>query len=369
MARFFRRTLRARLGLCHRRSVLLASYLPLIAMAAAGLATPDPGKGAKPVQVEFDAPAGCSGADAFLSSLRSRTDAVRESEENEPHTTLQIRLTRMRGRILGELRVVDDRGGTDTRKMQGASCDDVVQALSLTAALAMDPSALLSAPATAPAPTAATAPETDATPTASNPLAAKKPFEAEVPKMAAALDASTAPANLPLRRFELGAGALTTALLTSSASLGIFVSSQWALAGSSVLRPTLGLAFAYMRNDVLRAPGGVQVSLTGLAATACPLRLSASIFAIQPCALMVTGWFAASGRQATYNYDVNHLWLSAGGILRVAAFLGRGLSLDLDGGVTAPFFKRRFYSTTPDMVVGETPSISPIASLGLSYGF
>ena len=138
--------------------MLLASYLSLVFAAASGLATSDPGQGAKPVQVEFDAPAGCSSADAFFSSLTSRTDEVRQSEGNEPHTTIQVRLTRARGRVLGELRVVDDRGGTDTRKVQGASCDDVVEALSLTAALAVDPNALLSAPATVPVPAATAAP-------------------------------------------------------------------------------------------------------------------------------------------------------------------------------------------------------------------
>ena len=347
--------------LCHRSSVLLASYLSLLAVAAAGLATPDPDNGAKPVQVEFDAPAGCSGAEAFLSSLRSRTEAVREYDGNEPHTTLHIRLTRMHGRVLGELRVVDDRGGTDTRKMQGASCDDVVQALSLTAALAMDPSALISAPASAPGPTVTAAPaaEADATPDVSNPPDTPKPSEAEVRKMAEVPDATASRANLLVPRFELGAGALGTALLTSRASPGIAVYSRWTLAGSGVLRATLGLAFVYARNDALRSPGGVQVSLTGLAATACPLRLSAGILTIQPCALMVVGWFSASGRQATHNYDVNHLWLSAGGGLHVSALVSEGLSLDLDGGISAPFIKRAFFATTRDNVVGENPSISP----------
>jgi len=351
--------------------VLLASYLSLVAVAASGLATPDPEKGAKPVQVEFDAPAGCSGADAFFSSLRSRTDEARQAEGNEPHTTLQVRLTRTRGRVLGELRMVDDRGGTDTRKMQGASCDDVVQALSLTAALALDPNALLSAPATAPIPTVPAEPGADATatPAASKPATAKRAADEDAAEAAAESDATPTRSQLHDPWFELGAGAMGTALLAAQASPGIAVSSRWTPVGSGVLHPTLGLAFAHVRNDVLRSPGAVQVSLTGLVATACPLRFSASIVTIQPCALLVAGWLAASGRQDTYSYEVDHLWLSAGGVLHLSALLGGGLSLDLDGGVSAPFFKRRFYSTTPNKIVGETSSISLISELGLSYGF
>ena len=348
--------------------MFLASYLSLIAVAAPGLATPDPGKGAKPVQVEFEAPAGCSSADAFFGSLSSRTDEVRQSDGNEPHTTIQVRLTRTRGRVLGELRVVDDRGGTDTRKVQGASCDDVVEALSLTAALAVDPNALLSAPATAPALAATAVPGADPNiiPPVPNPPAAKKPKE---PDGTMAADRETARASLYVPWLELGAGAVGTALLTTSASPGIAVSSRWTQAGSGVLRTTLGLAFTYVRNGLLGSPGAVQVSFTGLAATACPLHLSASLFTVQPCALMMAGRFGASGREASHTYDVDHLWLGAGGVLHVSAFLGDGLSLNLDGGISAPFVKRRFYSTTPGNVVGETPSISPIIALGLSYGF
>jgi hypothetical protein len=141
------------------------------------------------------------------------------------------------------------------------------------------------------------------------------------------------------------------------------------LAGNGVLRATLGLALAHVRNDIVQSPGALQVSLTGLAATACPLRFSASVLTIQPCALVVAGWLSASGREATHTYDVDHLWLSTGGVLHLSAVIADGLSLDLDGGVSVPLFKRRFYATTPGNIVGETPSISPIISLGLSYGF
>jgi hypothetical protein len=341
--------------------VPLASYLLFVATTVPGLVAPDPAKAAKPVQVEFDAPAGCSGAEAFFGSLRSRTDQVRQADPGEPHTTLQVRLSRTRGHILGELRVVDDRGGADTRKVQGASCDDVVQALSLTAALAVDPSALLSAPVTAP----------EAPAPAAAQVVKESPATKVQPEANVQAKAEVAPANTPVHapRFELGLGPMGSALLTSSAGLGGSVAFRWTPIERGVLRPTLGLAFVYLRNDVALAPGEVQIALTGLAATACPFRASASIITFEPCALLLGGWLAASGRQTTRSYSVDRLWLSAGGILRVAALLGGGFWLDLQAGVSAPFFKRRFFTTTTDHVVGETPIISPIAGLGLAYGF
>ena len=129
----------------------LATTLSLLA-AAANLAAPDPATEVKPVQVVVDAPLGCADAIDFFSSLRSRTQLVRQAMGDEPRTTLQVRLLEMRRYVLGELRMVDNRGETDTRRVQGANCGDVVQALALAAAVALDPSVLLPATVTIPAP-------------------------------------------------------------------------------------------------------------------------------------------------------------------------------------------------------------------------
>ncbi len=265
----------------------LASYLLFVATTVPGLVAPDSAQVAKPVQVEFNAPAGCSSAEAFFGSLRSRTDQVRQADPGEPHTTLQVRLLRTRGHILGELRVVDDRGGADTRKVQGASCDDVVQALSLTAALAVDPSALLSAPATAPE-----APTPTAEAIVKEPPAAKQPTVAKVPAMVAVpttAEVVASHATLLVPGFELGVGPMGGTLLASSAGLGATVTSRWTLADRGVLRASFGLAFIYLRNDAVQTPGAVRIVLTGLAATACPLRASTSIITFEPCALLLGG--------------------------------------------------------------------------------
>jgi hypothetical protein len=347
--------------------VFLVGGLSLVVIVVSRLATPDPGTEPHPVQVEFDAPAGCADANSFFSSLRSRTNRVRQAEENEPHTTLRVRLAQMRGYILGELRVVDDRGRTDTRKVQGANCDDVVQALSLTAALAVDPSVLLSAPAAPPE--RATSPEATAPP---EPAVPPKP--AAPPELATTALADRAPGagsqslHAPIPRFEFGVSPVGATLLSSSFSLGVALSARMTLTGSGVFRPTMGLGAAYLRNDVLQSPGVAQASLTGIAATVCPLRLSASIVTLQPCGLALGGWLTVLGHQAEHTYSVDRLWLSAGGVLRISAYLGRGLSLEVETGITAPFIRRRFFTTTQDNVVRETPTISPIASLGLVCG-
>jgi hypothetical protein len=50
-------------------------------------------------------------------------------------------------------------------------------------------------------------------------------------------------------------------------------------------------------------------------------------------------------------------------------YLGRGFSLDLEAGVSAPFLRREFCTTLPNQVVEKTPILLPMATLGLAYGF
>jgi hypothetical protein len=345
-------------------------HLVVAVLAAVAAANPD--SGIKPVEVDFDAPEGCSSADAFFGFVRSRTSRVRRAEEHEPHTTLQVRLGRQHGQVQGELRMVDDLGGTETRKVQGGSCDEVVQALSLTAALALDPAALMGADATGSSgevdsPSgAAGAASKDRSQESSRP---PKPPEPEPERVATvAAEPSSAP-PLPIPSFELAAGPVAMEVLSGQWSPGVLLAARKTFGKEGVFTPTLGLHVQYERNDVARSPGAAQVSFGGMGVTVCPLRLRARILTVQPCGLLVGGWLFASGRQTTVVDSATRFWLSAGATLRAAVSLGVGFSVELEGGLSAPFFKRRFWVSMPANVIAETPSISGIVGLALTYAW
>jgi hypothetical protein len=350
----------ARLDSCQRRPVLAAGCLSLVLAASAAAGAAEADAESKPVEVKLDGPEGCSSADAFFSSLRSRTVHVRRAAPDEPRTMVHVRLGRERGRVVGELRVVDDRGQTDTRKLQGASCDDVVQALSLTVALALDPTAVLSAPPTGPS--------ADATGAPAEPVAAPTPASPPSPNPSGSAQTSSPSPSRPVPGAELGAGLVGLTVISGGVSPGVGLAARKILGREGTFRPALGLALVYARNDVLQSPQTAQVALLSVGATACPLRLTASILTVQPCVLVLAGWLRATGRQVTHVASVDRSWLSAGMTLRAAAFLGRGFSLELEGGITAPLLKRRFFATVPSNVVAETPTISPIVGIGLTYG-
>jgi hypothetical protein len=346
--------------------VLTPGHLPFVlaAIASAGVAEVDSAAKAveteaKPVEVQLDGPEGCSGADAFMVSVRSRTRRVRRAEADELRTTLQVRLSRVHGQVLGELRMIDDRGGTDTRKVQGATCDEVVQALSLTAALALDPTSIISA---------STPTEQDTTGLSAKPAETAAPPSRPLSGPSVGPEPPSAPTSRPVPSFELGVGAIGLEVLSGSFSPGIAVGARKNLGKSGVFRPALGIALTYVRNDVLQSPDNAQVALAGMGATVCPLRGTVSVVTLQPCALLLGGWLSAAGRQLTHVGTVDRYWLSAGLTARMAAFLGHGISLELEGGATMPLVKRRFFATVPSNVVAETPTLSPVVGIALTYG-
>ena len=71
----------------------------------------------------------------------------------------------------------------------------------------------------------------------------------------------------------------------------------------------------------------------------------------------------------THVSTADRFWSSVGLTIRMAAFLGRGFSLELEGGINLPLVKRRFYATMPDNVVAETPRLSPVVGIGLTHGW
>jgi hypothetical protein len=316
------------------------------------------------IEVQFDGPQGCSSAEAFWIGLRARTARVRRPAAEEPRAVVQVRLSRTPSKVVGELRIINDHGETDNRKVQGATCDEVVQALSLTAALAFDPNALLSVPQPS---FEAAAAEDAQPPDAGSQTVVVPPVKQEpAPALIPATEAPTREARA-VPDVEMGAGLVGLTVLSGSFSPGIAVSVRKNLGRNPSFRPTLGLGLEYLRNDAVQSPRDAQAALAVVAASACPLRWSPSVFTVQPCALVLGGWLSASGIGLNHVNSASRAWLSAGLTIRAAALLGRGFSIGVEGGIDLPVLKRRFYASAPDNVVTETPSASPIVGLELIY--
>ncbi|WP_437586255.1 hypothetical protein [Sorangium sp. So ce1000] len=316
------------------------SLIELVVLGwSSATATPAP----IPIRIDFDAPADCSTADQFYDGIRARSDRVRRAADGEDAWGVRVRLSRAGPGVHGELRVVHARGETDTRTVDATSCEVVVQALSLTAALALDEVVEVTAPLS-PAATPPAAPSTPpAPPVASD---AGPPFS-----------------------FALAAHALVTQVVSPHASLGGALGARVTPRTEGPLSPSFGLSLMYARNDLLGGDSAL-IQWAGAALSACPLRLQiARIFSAEPCVVATGGWIAASGRGVSNPESAVRSWWSAGGLARAAALLGGGTAVEIEASAVVPLVHRRFTIGWSGETVGETPTISPLVGIGIVHNF
>jgi hypothetical protein len=351
----------------------------LLALAALPSA---PAGDSVPIRVEFDAPAGCSSVDAFYAGLLARTSHARRATPGEEGMRLAVRLTRAGTKVRGELRLMDGPGDGDTRRVEGETCDAVVEVLSLTAALALAAQPTIAAPPPPPPPpppprvttpprsSSSSSPTTTApklpepAPEAPKPPEPPKPPEAEQPP-AITITPPKLPEPLRHTSFEFGLQAVAADVIAGSFSFGGGLVTRFQRYTTDGRSASVGLTFLYVQNDLVQSANDVGVRWMAASATGCPWGLGRTVW-VQPCAQAIGGWLSATGLGLTNPSSAGRTWWSAGALLRLGVDLGAGFSLELDAGASVPLVGHRFITTTPERTVGETPTISPMVALGLS---
>jgi hypothetical protein len=337
--------------------VPLFADLLLIAALVAGKQTGPAAPAMIPIQVEFDAPSGCSDPEAFYAGLFARSDRARRAVNGEESVHLGVRLTRVGTKVHGELRVGDGRD-IDTRTIEGANCDEVVEVLSLTAALALHV-----VPRPQPAPPPPLPPRASPPPPVATPAPPPPPPPPTAPPIVVV---ETPPPPRPRAvRFELALGAVAAAVVTPYLNTGGALSARLAHEVPDGLGVRGGLALLYVPNDLLRSPDELGVRWTAISASLCPGIGRGGTIRIQPCAQAIGGWLWVEERAVTNPETAKRSWWSLGGTLRADAALGAGFRLEAELGLAIPLVKRRFVTTTPERTVGETPAVSPQFGFGL----
>jgi hypothetical protein len=371
--------------------LLLGTPIGFAVLLALAALPPVAGGDSVAIRVEFDAPAGCSSADTFYGGLLARMNRARRAVSGEDAIRLAVRLTRVGNRVRGELRLMGGgRGEGDTRRVEGETCDAVVEVLSLTAALAL----VERPPPPTPPPSHSTSPSRSSSSSQSSssssqsssssdkgtkppaseiakpPEAEQKPPEQKQEKEPEPAAVTVEPARKPPepsrgRRFELGLRGVAAYVIS-----GVNVGGGLALrlekntadgAGASV-----GVSFLYASNDLLQKADNVAVNWMALAATVCPGWSVGRTVTVQPCAQAIGGWLTATGRGISNPDSVGRTWWSVGALLRGAARLGAGFSLEIEAGASVPLARRSFFISTPEGTVGQSPTVAPIVALGLS---
>jgi hypothetical protein len=243
--------------------------------------------------------------------------------------------------------MLGESGVTDTRNVDGGSCDEIVEALSLTAALALDPAARV-------------------IPTPAPPAEPPKPKPPEPAPPSPPPPSPKEPSSLG---FELGANVMVSEVVSPFTNVGGELSARLRFRGAGIAEPSVGVAFVRLQNDFFGEPKRASIRYTALALTACPARWSmGDLLSLEPCALFLAGWLGAAGKGNTYNSSVIRTLYGAGGSLSLAVPFD-ALAVELSGAFMLPLVRRRFVVGVSSSTLGETPSIVPIGGLGVRYAF
>ena len=291
----------------------------------ARLAAPAAAQDAVPVRVEYRAPPTCPDRASFLTKVSARTPLFRASDEAPRAFVVEMAL--VDGGFEGRLTTVEPSQARATRELSGDTCEQVVSALALVAALTLESNASAT-PEVAPPP----------------------PRESEPrPQLEPSLASAPAPARV--WHLDAGLGANVTGAVAPNVLVGIgpFVEGSLALRS---LAPAVRLSFQGGPATSQSVEGGGTASFTWWLATleGCA-RWTFGAFGLSPCARLGMGALKAEGSHVAQTRADRRPWVDAGGLLRLRWSPASFWFLEATGGFVLPITRDRFHFDTPDTTI------------------
>lgn len=246
------------------------------------------------VRVTYEAPPACPDEATFLSEVRARIGVDWEASSTERARQIAVSVATTAGGSTARLDYVDDGGRPVSRALSGTTCTDVVAAIALVTALAIDArftEALASSQPAEPA-----APEAAPAPSGSGASPAEPEKRAE-PVAASAVGAAPAQSvtRAGPRTWEVTAGVLGAIASGTGPAVALggraFAGLKWR--GGADVR----LGFDYLTvapTRIARNDGDVVVATRAIGGrlSGCPLALAlGSAVSVSPCAGLASGAF------------------------------------------------------------------------------
>jgi hypothetical protein len=348
-------------------------------LAAAAAAAQD---AVEPVHIEFHAPSGCPGEAAFLAQVHARTSKVRGAAAGERARTFTITVTRRASGILGQLKIEDPPAPPALREVSGEDCGEIVSALALITALAVDPHAstapqtsLSTTPTPAPVaePPAAEAP-VSAAPAGSPPLPPYAPpppwlgpIAMPLPALLPPLRSAAAPS-----RWRLSSGLQIAAI--SAVAPGIipgvdgFIDVEQRAA--SVFSPSFRVSVFWATGGGIRV-GPVFSNFYWLAGRleGCPLQIRpvASV-RLSPCGLIDAGRLQAEGGGRVASAIRVRPWVAPGVLGRLRWEIVDPLLVEVEAGAFFPLVRDTFF-IEPGIDVHRAPPVGGSLAAGVGVHF
>lgn len=357
-----------------------AACVAILVIASAARAQPE---APEPLEIAYEAPEGCPSASAFFREITARTTRARAAQPGERARVMHVVVTKRGDDHAGRLWIDDASVSSSSRSVAGKTCGEVVGALALIGALAVDPRA-----STAPIAAASGADPTRREPAAPAVAAAEKATqpgdpapgpeeprarERDVAAPSSARSPSSSSSPSPSRslrgRLEVGvqaevatyAGAVPSGRIFGDVSIG---------PREGLFAPAFRLSFARsLAVDEAASIGGATLRFTTGGLDVCPVRVVIAVpLAFRPCAGGSAGVLEASGTGVAGSVDRSRPWVAVSALGRLVWEPLSWLDVDLEVGGIAPLYRESFFFA-PSVPVYEAPPVAFLTRAGVGVRF
>lgn len=287
----------------------------------------------EPVRVAYDAPAVCPDERVFVDRIRRRTRHVQPILEKDAKRSIAVRIATDARGAKGTIQVTSPQGDTsEERTVRSASCDEVVTALSLAAALTFDAE-----------PASASREEVPGTPVGGEPPGPSSPAALSSPAVAKE-SAEPAPRGQPERwRFAFGAhgGAHGGVAPKVAVAFPVFVEVRAPWSGHAAVRAAFARSLDATADN---AEAGGHFTWTAGLLDACPYAIERGPVALSPCVRFEAGAVEGEGTRVAQPRSEARTWLALGAVGRLRIEPVRHWFVELEGGARAPLMQDRFHA-------------------------
>jgi hypothetical protein len=299
-----------------------------LATSRAALAEPNEAQ----IRIEYVAPAGCPTEEDLFARVRGRAPRVRRADKSDRVRTFVISIASVDGESSGHLVIRDADGNEADRDIAGNTCEEVVDALALITALAVDPSALTN-------------------PRVPAPLPSPRVEEAPTPRSGRWHAALTGAAGLASGVVPSPLVDLALLLEVDAPKLGF-------------LSPALRAGFEGVDYKSDAAHFGWRTGVVEV----CPTQWRYATLNLQPCVRVEAGILEGTGVNVVPARDAIRAWLAVGAVARAQWFFSIRTFVDLEAGLRFPLIRTRYF-VEPDTTIYEPPNLGVVLSGGLGLRF
>lgn len=313
------------------------------------------------VALQFHSPPGCSDRETFATGLRNRSKRIQIVVPAERGLIVSVKITPGEQLVHGELRLTDDDKETELRAVDGADCAEVVEALSLTAALAIERTVASEAEVQSMRTHAAAPPEPP--PRAISPPESRSDVDANSTRWSSASDPVS-------HASELLVVAAASERITSQTSIGVSLGFLKRLDLTKAFRPHIGIVGIYVPSEFVQPKYRLRVSYVGANLQACPVVTSPiSGLTLAPCAVMEVGVLSVKDGTVDIASPSSRPLMSLGGLGRANLAITRHTALVFELGLFGSVPTRSYSSELPSVQVGRAAPILWEAGTGWLFGW